>query len=250
MTDKTFNFYTKYYDLLYKDKDYSAEVEYIISLFDRVNLRGSKILEFGSGTGIHGTKLADRGYSVTGIEKSSEMVKLAKSRQGFKCIQGDIQNIRLDEVFDAVISLFHVVSYQVENYSVLEVFKSANKHLKPNGVFIFDFWYSPAVLSQKPNVRVKRMSDNTSEITRIAEPDVNFIQNCVEVNYRIIAKNLTTFEAEFVNESHLMRHFSIPELDLFAQMSGFERILCEEFLSCNVPNDETWGICVAFKKIK
>lgn len=250
MPQKTFKFYSKYYDLLYKDKDYSAEVKYITSLFDRIDLQGNEILEFGSGTGIHGSELADLGYSVTGIEKSVEMVKLAKSRKGFKCIHGDIQSVRLGDVFDAVISLFHVVSYQTENNSVLEVFKRANQHLNLNGVFIFDFWYTPAVLSLKPNIRIKRLSDNTSEITRIAEPKVNYINNCVEVNYTIISRNLTNSVTEIVNESHLMRHFSIPELDLFAQISGFERILCEEFLSGNVPNDETWGMCVAFKKIK
>ena len=47
---------------------------------------------------------------------------------------------------------------------------TAAKHLKPNGVFIFDFWYGPGVLTDPPVVRLKRLENEEIEVLRIAEP--------------------------------------------------------------------------------
>ena len=41
--------------------------------------------------------------------------------------------------YDVVISLFHVMSYQNNNEKILKAFSTAKKHLKANGIFIFDF---------------------------------------------------------------------------------------------------------------
>lgn len=166
-----FGAYSRYYDLLYRDKDYAAEVAYIDGLLSCQGITGRNLLEFGSGTGKHGCLLAERGYRVTGIERSAEMVAQATATEGFRCQQGDICTAQLTgRTFDAVLSLFHVVSYQVKNQAVEAVFARAAEHLQPGGLFIFDVWYSPALYAQRPEVRVKRMADSTVEITRIAEP--------------------------------------------------------------------------------
>ena len=62
MSDAVFNSYSRYYNLLYRDKDYLAEVEYILDLIRRFSVSGTQLLEFGSGTGKHGRLLAERGY--------------------------------------------------------------------------------------------------------------------------------------------------------------------------------------------
>jgi ubiquinone/menaquinone biosynthesis C-methylase UbiE len=56
-----FRKYASYYDLLYRDKDYSAEVVYIDSLVRRHCPESHYILELGSGTGRHALLLAQRG---------------------------------------------------------------------------------------------------------------------------------------------------------------------------------------------
>jgi len=124
-----FNAYGHYYDLLYKDKDYSAEVNYIDSLLKEYTTSGNILLEFGSGTGRHGRLLAERGYKITGIELSESMVQKACQSNGFTSLQGDIRTIKLNRSYNAVVSLFHVVSYQVTNSDILSVFKNAAEHL-------------------------------------------------------------------------------------------------------------------------
>jgi SAM-dependent methyltransferase len=248
-TSNVFNSYSDYYDLLYRDKDYYGETDYIQTLLTRQNVTHGNILEFGSGTGKHGRLLALRGHEVHGVELSPGMVEKSEASEGFTCQQGDICTIQLERVFDAVVSLFHVISYQVTNEDLRAVFIRANEHLKPGGVFIFDCWYSPAVYSQRPVVRVKRMKDEKVSITRIAEPIIYPNENRVDVNYTIFARELKSGVVQIISETHSMRHFSLPEIDILAKESGFERIAEEEFLSGKTPGEDTWGVCVTLQKI-
>jgi SAM-dependent methyltransferase len=244
-----FNTYSRYYDLLYRDKNYSAEVEYINKLLQCYGIRGCELLEFGSGTGKHGRLLAEGGYRVTGIELSAEMVAKANATEGFECLQDNICTIQLGRTFDAVVSLFHVISYQISNKAVMEVFTRAAEHLLPGGLFVFDVWYSPAVQAQRPSVRVKRIEGDGLRITRIAEPYIRCNENSVDVKYTVFAEDLVTGTIETLTENHPMRHFSLPELDLLADQAGFKRITAEEFLTGEVPGEDTWGICIVLRKI-
>lgn len=249
MTSQVFNAYSRYYDLLYRDKDYAAEAAYIQDLLIRHDIAKGNLLEFGSGTGKHGRLLAEMGYRVHGIERSANMVAQAEATEGFSCQQGDICTVQMGRTYDAVLSLFHVISYQTSNENVQAVLSRAAEHLQPGGLFIFDFWYSPAVYAQKPVVRVRRMADDQIEITRIAEPVLHPNTNGVDVNYTIYARNTASGEVQTLQETHPMRHFSLPEIDLLAKITHFNRIDAEEFLTCAQPSLQTWGVCVTLQKV-
>ena len=239
----------RYYDLLYLDKDYASEATYISGLLRQQGIKEGSLLEFGSGTGKHASLLTSHGFTIHGIELSSSMVSHACKVKGFTCQQGDIGLVKLGKSFDAVISLFHVISYQTTNKKLERVFANASDHLLPGGLFIFDFWYTPAVYSMSPSVRVKRMSDNHFELIRIAEPTVYPNSNCVDVLFTMFIRDLTSNEIQSFSELHPMRHLSLPEIDLFASNYGFERVVSEEFLSGNPPSDESWGVAVVLKKV-
>lgn len=244
-----FDVYGHYYDLLYRDKDYVGEVAYLQDLLIRNGIPIGKLLEFGSGTGKHGCLLAELGHVVHGIERSTEMVSKVKKVNGFTCQEGDITITETGQKYDVVLSLFHVISYLITNKQLHDVFANAAKHLNKNGLFIFDFWYSPAVYAQKPVVRIKRMMDDRFQITRLAEPIIYPNENRVDVNYTIFSKDLRSGELQTITETHPMRHFSLPEVDLLALSHGFERIGAEEFMSSKPPGEDTWGVCVILRKV-
>ena len=205
-------------------------------------------MEFGSGTGKHGCLLGEKGYNVHGIELSSDMVAKAKKHSKFTCQQGDIAKVKLDKSFDAVISLFHVISYQTSNNQIKSVFKNAADHLSTGGLFIFDIWYSPAVHYQRTSVRIKRFNNDEFSIVRVAEPDNYPNENLIKVNYNFFVKNLHDNSTTQFKETHSMRHFSIPEIDILAEISGFQRLDAQEFLTKKTPSENTWGVCVTLKK--
>jgi SAM-dependent methyltransferase len=247
-SETVFGGYSRYYDLLYADKDYPAEVTYIRGLLSRFGVDGGDVLEFGSGTGRHGRMLAGKGYRVHGVERSAEMVARSSQGGGFTCQEGDICAIRLGRTFSAVLALFHVVSYQVTNQAVSQVFESASAHLASGGLFVFDVWYSPAVHNQGATTRVKRASDAELEVTRIAEPVSFPNENRIDVNYTIFARDRRSTAMDTLRETHAMRHFSIPEIDFIAANSGLKRVACEEFLTASPPGDTTWGVCFVLRK--
>ena len=108
--------YSRYYDLIYQSKDYSSEVEYVDTLIKNEPIKIKTILDLGCGTGRHDELLINKGYVVHGVDISEEMLKVAETRRknienDLFFSQSDITKLELNEKFDAVISLFHVMSY-------------------------------------------------------------------------------------------------------------------------------------------
>jgi hypothetical protein len=69
------------------------------------------------------------------------------------------------------------------------------------------------------------------------------------VNYTIFVRDLVTGACQTIAETHPMRHFSLPELDLLAAESGFERLKAEAFLTGDEPGEKTWDVCVVLRRI-
>jgi len=146
-----------------------------------------------------------------------------------------------------VISLFHVISYQTTNEDVLAAFKTAREHLNPGGVFIFDVWYGPAVLTDRPAIRIKRMADDEIEVTRLAEPVMHPNKNRVDVNYHVFVRDLKSGMVRELRETHMMRYFFHPEIELFAEQNGFQNMHVEEWLTGKAPGEDTCGVCFVMK---
>ena len=244
-----FSLYTKYYDLLNSEKKYDEECNYIEKLLNENFNNPKSILEFGSGTGIHGLNLLNKGYDVYGIENSPEMVEIAK-KNGYECQVDDIEKFSLNKKFDSIIALFHVVSYLNTNEKLINTFKNAHKHLNIGGCFIFDVWYTPAVNYLKPSPRLRKISNDNYNIVRIAEPEILENQNVVNVDYEIIVEDKKSNKFDVIKERHPMRHFSIQEIKLLAIIAGFEFVRAEEFMSSEIPSKNTWGVCFILKKEK
>src|SRR6478609_3000816 len=75
-----FGAYSQYYDLLYKDKDYLGEASYVRSLIEQHYPGARSVLDLGCGTGRHALLLAESGYSITGVDRSAEMLSAAQTQ--------------------------------------------------------------------------------------------------------------------------------------------------------------------------
>lgn len=250
--DKNVSFkdYSYYYDLLYQDKNYQDEAKYVVNVLQQYGISKGNVLELGSGTGRHGRIIGDLGYFVHGIELSQYMVDLSITNDNFICEQGDIRELNLDKNYDAVLALFHVVSYQTSNLDIQKLFKGVANHLKPGGLFFFDFWYSPGVYTLKPSTKIKRVSAKNLELIRVAEAEQHYNSNTVDVNYQLIAHHLDNGTVKEVNETHTLRHFSLPEIDQLADQFGFTRVFAEEFVKKSEPNSKSWAICVGLRLLE
>jgi SAM-dependent methyltransferase len=218
---RVFDAYARYYDLLYRDKDYAAEAQYVASHICAHAPQAGRILELGCGTGAHAEHLARMGYTVHGVDLSPTMLARAAARKSalppetagrLSFGPGDVRTVRTGETYDAVISLFHVMSYQTADADLSAMFETTALHLRPAGLFLFDFWHGPAVLAQQPEVRTKHLEDDQIKVTRTATPVLHADQKVVDVNYHVRIEVKATGKIEEVRETHRMRYLFVPEV--------------------------------------
>lgn len=244
--------YSQYYDLLYQDKDYIGEVEYINGLIKTHKSDALTILDLGCGTGKHAELFCDTGYNVHGIDLSTDMLKIAEQRRSGKESRlsfghSNLQNLALNQKFDVIISLFHVMSYQNSNQELVKAFQVAKKHLTNDGIFIFDFWYGPAVLTDLPTTRIKRLENDLIKVTRVAEPILHPQQNLVDVHYDVFIQNRSNEEIIEKKELHKMRYFFDTELDLICEHVGFVVLDKFKWMNSDSPSLDSWNVVWVLK---
>jgi SAM-dependent methyltransferase len=232
-----FGGYSRYYDLLYRDKDYAGEAAYVAARVRERAPAAREVLELGCGSGRHAVELARLGFDITGVDLSEAMLVEAQQR-GLRVLHGDARNVRLGRCFDAVLALFHVMSYQVSDGDVEGFLHTAAEHLSAGSPFVFDFWYGPAVLAQRPASRVKRVEEGNLRIERLAEPRLRESEQCVEVAYTLQVEN-----GETLRETHTMRYFFIPGIEKLLKGSGFRLAEVAEMQTGAPPGEATWSAC-------
>jgi SAM-dependent methyltransferase len=255
----TLNFqkYSAYYDLLYRDKDYAGEAKYVAGTIRSAAPEADTILELGSGTGRHGRLLSAMGFDVHGIERSADMVTVANASTisraleasgSFTCEVGDVRSANIARTFDAVIALFHVISYQTSNDDLQAAFRVAAHHLAPGGVFLFDVWHGPAVLTERPKARVKNVANERFEVKRTARPELDSNRSTVKVTFEMECRDRQSGEVVRFSEEHLMRYLFPTEIELLASGCGMRVMKMEEFYTGRTPSSSTWGVAYLLQK--
>lgn len=247
-----FENYGRYYDLFYQSKDYLQEVSFLEKVG---NFQiGQSVLDLGCGTGGHIIPLALRGYQATGVDLSKTMIDQAQDKAflqnaSITFLQGDVRSVRMGTKFDRVISMFAVMGYQIKNSDFLSALRTAREHLEVNGFFIFDAWFGPAVLAQRPETRVTELSSKGTRIIRIAKPEMNALENTVIVNYTILRLDHDKV-LDQTYESHSMRFFFATEVELFAEESGFKvELLCPFLEMGRLPSFNDWNVTWVLKAV-
>lgn len=221
-----FEQYARYYDMLYHDKDYDAECNFLEKIFEAYASKPVRsILDLGCGTGGHAIPLARRGYAVTGVDLSAQMLSVARSKSvdaglAIELLAGDARQTKLGHTFDVVLAMFAVMGYQTSNADLEAVIQTARRHLLPGGLFVFDAWFGPAVLSQRPADRYRIVEDGNERVYRFAHPELNVVTQTVVVNYRILQIQAGQLLEE-VTEAHSMRFLFLQEVAYFLERNGF-----------------------------
>ncbi len=236
--------YAQYYDLFNSGKDYSHECNFLEEVFRKYSKRKVEtILDLGCGTGRHDEELAKRGYKVTGLDLSPEMIEIAKRRNSsLEFIVGDMANFYIERKFDSVICMFSALGYLTENKKVKEFFKCSYEHLKPNGLLILDVWNGLGVLNELPSSREKIVESGKIKIIRKSFPRLNLARNLNEVRF-----NIKIFENERMieeyEENHKVRFFFAEELSRYLGKGGFQlNHLCPSYDLSREVMDKDWNM--------
>jgi len=112
----------------------------LIRLLRAHGIKDGRIVEIGSGTGILARRLIDAGYDVIGIDRSRDMIRLARAKAPDAIFRlGSLTRAKIPRC-DAAIAIGEVVSYV--SASPRPFFTRVHDALEPGGLFIFDFMES------------------------------------------------------------------------------------------------------------
>lgn len=219
--------YAVIYDYLYHDvnyRDISAALDRTIA--DIIGLTPRpRVLDAGCGTGNFLQYLC-RDFDVTGVDLSKEMLAIAAQKcPEVKLIEANVKTMNAGE-FDVVCMLSAVLGYQQSNADVVVTLLNVNKHLRKDGLFIFDIWHGPTVLRQGPQERVKEFNRGDVSILRHVKPQLCLLSNQCICTYQWWMKS--NGQVESSQEVHVMRYFFPMEIRFFLEQTGFKLIrICQ-----------------------
>ena len=221
--------YAAAYDAMYEEKDYQKECDQLEWAFHKFGTFPiNSILDIGCGTGRHSWELANRGFHVTGVDQSLDMLLLAENQTLGVAMEnkptfelGNAVDFKLPQEYDSVIMMFAVISYLSTNESLASCLKNVARHLRPGGLFLADFWYGPGVLMDLPTQRSHIRTIGETRVERRVTPRLKFAENTCLLKYEIIT-TVDDKESHSIDEDHLMRYLFGPELDLVLSIAGME----------------------------
>lgn len=110
---------------------------------------GARILDVCCGTGTVARRLAGRGFAVTGLDASVEMLRYAaKEVPQARLLAADARAFDLPPMFDGALCTFDSLSYMIEDEDLERVFANVRAALIPGGVFVFDLSLAEAYRSE------------------------------------------------------------------------------------------------------
>jgi ubiquinone/menaquinone biosynthesis C-methylase UbiE len=135
--------FAELYDELMNDVDYESWADYYTRLLSIFSVREGKICECACGTGSLTIPLYRRGFQMTGVDLSQEMLWQAaqKSRkQGIAIpfVRQDMRALNLHRPMDAVLATCDGVNYLLTEEDLLSFFRAAHRAIRPGGALIFD----------------------------------------------------------------------------------------------------------------
>jgi SAM-dependent methyltransferase len=233
---------------MYAEKDYETECDLIESIFSNFGVGSiERVLDLGCGTGNHAIPLGRRGFDVTGVDRSESMLGLARTKAAAAGVditfaRSAIQDLDLDATFDAGLLMFAVLGYQLENDDVIRSLDAIRRHLREGALLLFDVWYGPAVLMQRPSPRFSTVESGDQTILKassgVLSTDLNRCTVEIQV-WRLEGGRL----AENTVEAHDVRYFFVPELEQFMEGSGFKLARVGAFPDFDRdPDPTTWNV--------
>jgi len=138
--------------------------------------------------------------------------------------------------------MFTVLGYQREDADLIAALASVRRHLEPGGLFIFDVWYGPAVLAERPGERAVVVTEGSARITRRTQAALDTDRRLCHVRFELQRQDANG-RVEQWEEEHTVRYYFADELKAALGECGLDLISLRGFPDEAAPADErTWNV--------
>lgn len=239
------------YDQLMEDMPYLDWVSFAKQVWDHSGNNPKTIVDLGCGTGNITIPLAEKGYAVTGIDLSEDMLavahdKLEQRRKSspqlreaqVRLVQQDMTKWEMPHQVDSVISFCDCINYLLTESAVIQTFEATYSALCSGGIFIFDVHH--------PNTFIRYDEGQPYVYDDVA---ISYIWTCdYEQSIHQIEHNLSLFVQEGgehssryqrFEEVHIQRAYSIDWMIESLYACGFKQVNCYSDFTWEQPTEET-----------
>ncbi len=250
-----YNLLAPVYDRINGEIDYITWADFIEEIIKReyTNGRPELVLDLGCGTGRMTIELAKRGYDMTGIDYSVQMLDIAKRNADKAGLEGkilwlwqDITKFELYGTVDVAVSCLDTLNHITSQKKLSDCFALVHNYLSPNGLFIFD-------------VNGKYKFENVyGEQAYVMEDEINF---CVWENFYNPKSHLCDFyitlfkgkeDGSYIryNEEQRERMYTLRSIKTLLKDNGFEFIGAYSDFEFSEGSDSDERIYIAARCIK
>lgn len=211
------------YDRLMQDVPYEQWLVYLDELFKKYQVQPGKALDLGCGTGTLTVPLAQKGWQVTAVDLSADMLAVAdaKAREAgvqVHWVQQDMRELQVGTGFDLVISMCDSLNYITKLSELQRVFQQANQALRAGGILLFDL-NSYFKLSQVFGDNV--FTVNEEEIAYIWENEFDSQEQVCLMDITFFVQEANGYFRRF-SEFHQERAYQVSEIQQALVNAGFQ----------------------------
>lgn len=228
-------FNTKYYHILYKNRDEEEARRFVGNLTTFLKLKkNQKVLDLACGKGRHSITLNELGFDVLGVDLSPNSIAIASKSETekLKFEVHDMREIIPRKKFDAVFNLFTSFGYFDTIEDNRKVVHAIAEMLNKKGVAVIDFMNAQKVVENLVEKETKKVENIEFHITRSFDgkhifKHISFLDENQSFSYseRVQGLMLKDFRALFEMENLSLTHtFGNFDLEPFNEKTS-ERLI-------------------------
>jgi len=230
------------YDSLLRHVDYQEWYEYILAIMKMHVEHPRLILELGCGTGRFGSKFSNDGFTIFGIDKSLDMLLVAKTRAflNFRILCADITRFHVAKKMDFIFSVHDTMNYLLDYTDILNMFHCVRATMHGSSIFMFD-------ITTEHNI-LKNFDGKTSHF--------HFKNSSVQWSNKYDAQKKLIYSTLHFNragkttvEEHIQRIYPINEISRLVIDSGLEILGIFGDYTYEKPHDDSIMINFVTRKV-
>lgn len=229
------------YDTLMENVPYEKWIELFIKKVHQYQINGTKVLDVACGTGEFSVRLAQKGYQVTGIDLSEEMLVIAREKAdklklSIPYFHQNMAELDAGEEYDSVVIFCDSLNYLRTEEEVQQTFQKVFEQLKPSGLFLFDVH---SVYKMEHIFKDNTFADPYEGVSYIWNSFAGEEPYSIEHELSFFVKNNGTGLYERFEEDHYQRTYPVEVYKEWLLNAGFkvEEILAD--LEESQPTDQT-----------
>lgn len=209
-------FNSKYYHILYSDRNEVEANEFIEFIVSKLSLKlDNKVLDLGCGNGRHSVSLSKYFHEVDGLDISSENIRIANKNKktNLSFYLSDMRDFKTKNIYGYIFNLFTSFGYFDNKNDNIKVLKSCYNHLKKNGLILIDFLNADKIKTSNSELKEIKIIDQIKfEITKKIVGD-------------FITKEIIVFDGELkFNFSEKVQLFGLEGFKSLFKATGFKII--------------------------